>query len=442
MPTLTTSYDPFASAIASIGDAPRWLADLRAAGAASFAELGMPTQRDEEWRFTDTAPLTAHAWSLPAASASVSAADIEPFSFGAIAAVRLVFIDGRYRADLSVRRSLPAGVTVLPLSEAMTKHTDLVRSRLGRIAPMERDGLTAMNTALITEGAFIHVAAGVELDAPIRLLYLHTAAGAPAMCHPRNLIVAEANSRCTIVESFGSLDAGPTLTNAVDEVYVGSGSRMQHYGVQRENERAVLVTTLRVCQDRDSVFESHRGLFGGALVRNNVEAELAGVGAHALLNGVFVPRNRQHFDNHMRVVHAAENCTSRQLYKGILADDATGVFAGRIIVNPGAQKTDALQTNRNLLLSDRAKVNTKPQLEIFADDVKCSHGATTGRIDDEAIYYLRARGLDAETARGLLVYAFAHESLDLMGDEPLRHLLERFLLERLPQRDKLAPLFD
>ena len=419
----------------------KWLQDLRESGMAGFRQLGFPTQKHEEWRFTNVQPIANTAFVLAEGrGAPVTHTQVEGMGFGGTSAARLVFVDGRFRGEFSRTDSLPDGIVIRPLSQAIADGEPLIRQHLGRYAQIEDDAFDALNTAFVEDGAFVHVSREATLDAPIHLLYISTAAGEPQASHPRNLILAEAGSAATVVENYVALGEGVYFSNAVTEVVVKANAQLHHYVLERESEQAYNISTLRVHQERDSRFESHTALLGGAIVRNNVHVELRGPGAHSVINGLYLPRGEQQHDNHMRVVHAAERCDSRQFYKGIINDKARAVFSGRIVVRPEGQKTDAKQSNRNLLLSTDATANARPQLEIYADDVKCTHGATTGYLDAEALHYLRSRGIDKDTARGLLVYAFAHESLERMTVEPIRQTLERLMMERLPQSQLLRKM--
>jgi Fe-S cluster assembly protein SufD len=271
------------------------------------------------------------------------------------------------------------------------------------------------------------------LQAPIYLLNISTGSSAPQMAHPRNLIVVEAEAEASVVEDYVSLGGNAFLSNVVTELVAGDNSVVSHYMVEREDRQAYNVSTLRIQQGRTANVASHSVLLGGALVRNNVHPVLAGEGGECLINGLFIGAGRQHMDNYMKVEHQAPHCGSRQFYNGILDDHARGVFHGRIIVHKGAQKTDAKQTNRNLLLSDTAQIDTKPQLEIYADDVKCTHGATIGQIEENALFYLRSRGLPESEARALLLFAFANESLDRMKPGVVRNWLGALIAEWLPR---------
>ena len=419
-----------------------WLGQVREAAMNRFANLGWPSTRDEEWRYTNLKPLIETDFSANETSDSIPTPDtLQPFAIGPTSA-QLVFVDGCFCPELSQTTKLPTGIYVGNLNQALNDRGDLVRSHFEKSLRDSSDALSALNAALVKGGAFIHIENGIDVPDPIYLMYLSGTSVTPQMTHPRQLIIAESNCRATVVEHYASLRNKVYWNNAVTEARVETGAELTHYLIDRDCDQAFNTSTLCVDQDHNSRFRSHTALFGGRLVRNNVHVNLNGSGCDSLVNGLFVASGSQHMDNHMRVVHAAPNCDSRQFYKGVLDDHARGVFTGRIVVRQDAQKTDAKQTNRNLLLSDNAQINTKPQLEIYADDVKCTHGATTGQLDDEAMFYLRSRGITGTAARALLIYAFAAEGLDRMDEQPLQDYLSRELIQRLAQRGLLEPAFD
>jgi Fe-S cluster assembly protein SufD len=422
-------------------DAPAWLRSLRQAAFARFWELGFPTTHDEDWRFTNVAPIANTVFTH---AADVGCPTLVSPDFGETgwgfegAAARLVFVNGRFSPELSQIGSLPKGVVVASLREAPS--TELER-HLAHYEDFKADAFTALNTAFLDDGAYLSVPRGTVLEAPIHLLYVTVpqvrgAEGGANLgaiaTHPRNLLLIGDSAEAQVVEDYVSLGSGVAFSNAVTELVVGESAVLSHYMVEREDRQALNVSTLRIQQARSANVSSHSVLLGGGLVRNNVHPVLAGEGGECLINGLFMGTGHQHLDNYMKVEHLAPHCESRQFYNGILDEQAHGVFHGRIIVHKDAQKTDAKQTNRNLLLSDSAQIDTKPQLEIYADDVKCTHGATIGQIDETALFYLRSRGLDESQARGLLLYAFAHESLDRMKPGIVRTWLERLVTEALP----------
>ena len=410
---------------------PVWLRHLRAEGWEIFISTGFPTVRDEDWRFTNLAPLARTEFHR-APQAAVPRAAIESSRLPG-AACQLVFVNGRFASELSEITSLPAGLEVSSLAAALSQNSESVEQHLGRYANLRRDAFTALNTALWEDGAYIRIRRGARIEQPVHLLFVTTEAGLPVMTHPRSLIVAEPGSQAAIVEDYVSLGSGAALSNSVTELAAADDAIVSHYLVERENFDSFNISTLRIEQTRNTDISSHSILLGGGLVRNNVHPVLNGPGAECLINGLFLGAGRQHLDNYMLVEHASPHGSSRQFYNGILDQQARGVFHGRIVVHKDAQKTDAKQTNRNLLLSDDARMDTKPQLEIRADDVKCTHGATIGRIEDEPLFYLRSRGLDEKSARNLLLYAFAAECLDRMKEQPARNFVEGFIKQRLQE---------
>jgi Fe-S cluster assembly protein SufD len=404
-----------------------WLKKLRHDGFARFAEAGFPTMRDEDWRFTNPGAITKTAFHLTRNGHKLpSQESLAPF-FIAGATCRLVFVDGRFAPALSSIGELPKGVTVDSLASAIAKHPAAVEKHLGRYLNIQRDSFGALNTAFLEDGAYVHVPKGIALETPVAILFVSTEHESPAVSHPRNLIVVEENAQATVVEDYISLGAGEAFCNTVTELVAGDHAVVSHYMIEREHTSAYNVSTLRIQQGRAADVASHSVLIGGALVRNNVHPVLAGEGSECLINGLFIGDGRQHLDNYMLVEHASPHCGSRQFYNGILDGRAHGVFHGRIIVHKDAQKTDAKQTNRNLLLSDSAQIDTKPQLEIYADDVKCTHGATIGQIEETALFYLRSRGIDEASARRLLLVAFASECMDRMKEGPVRTHVEHLI---------------
>ncbi len=416
------------------GTSQEWLRPIRRAAIARFSELGFPTTHDEDWRFTSVAPIAQTPFQLPQdGRVDPAPRALEQFTFPGLVCNRLVFVNGHYAPALSSLQPLPDGVKVGSLAEALTASRDVLEQHLSRYADYHHDAFSALNTAFMADGAFVHIPRGMVLHEPIHLLYVSTPTAVPTMTHPRNLVVAGDSSQATIVEDYVSLGGDVYFSNVVTEVVVGGNSVLSHYLIERESTQAFNVSTLRVQQGRSSSFASHSLLLGGALVRNNIHPVLAGEGCDCLINGLFMGTGRQHMDNYMKVEHASPHCDSRQFYNGILDGQSRGVFHGRIIVHKGAQKTDAKQTNRNLLLSEQAQIDTKPQLEIYADDVKCTHGATIGQISQDAIFYLRSRGIAEESARALLLFAFAGESLQRMKIETIRTHLEALVTHWLPQ---------
>jgi Fe-S cluster assembly protein SufD len=405
-----------------------WLRKLREDGFARFCEVGFPTTHDEDWKFTNTSPIAKTTFALArAGKLSISPKQLDAYRVdGAIC--QLVFVNGRFAAELSVRGKLPPGVEVASLAKYLDENPDGLQKHLGQYLNTKRDAFCALNTAFLHDGAYVHIAKNVALEQPIALLFVSTGS-APTMTHPRNLIVTEESSEAAVIEEYVSLESGPAFCNAVTELVASEDSAISHYLIEREDRQAYNISTLRIHQGRNANVASHSVLIGGALVRNNVHPVLAGEGGECLINGLFIGNGTQHLDNYMLVEHASPHCGSRQFYNGILDQRAHGVFHGRIIVHNAGQKTDAKQTNRNLLLSDEAQIDTKPQLEIYADDVKCTHGATIGQIDETALFYLRSRGIDEQGARRLLLLAFAGECMERMKAGPARDHVEGLVKE-------------
>jgi len=412
------------------GSELRWLKRLREDAFARFCETGFPTTHDEDWRFTSVSAIAKTHFALAQKPAHVPAAGLKQWQLHE-PAIELVFVDGYFSRQLSHVGPLPAGVDILSLQEQVGKDASPLEAYLGRYVNTQRDPFAALNTAFAEDGAFVHVRRGVVLKEPVRLLFVSSAADTPRMVHPRNLLVFENESQGEVVEEYVSLGGGAVLCNSVTELVAGENASVSHYMIEREHTDAFNISTLRIQQGRSANVASHSLLLGGGLVRNNVHPVLAGEGGECLINGLFVGNGRQHLDNYMHVEHASPHCSSRQFYNGILDGHAHGVFHGRIVVHKDAQKTDAKQTNRNLLLSDNAQIDTKPQLEIYADDVKCTHGATIGQIDDNALFYLRSRGMDEVSARRLLLMAFAGECLDRMAAGTARNHAESLIHEHL-----------
>jgi Fe-S cluster assembly protein SufD len=410
---------------------PGWLERTRRAAMDRFSASGFPTSRDEEWRFTPVGAITQAAWRPAPPSAPISRDTLDSFEFGHPEWNTLVFVNGSYRSSLSSAPDTP-GVRVGSLDEALRADGSLIEAHLGRHASIEASPFTALNTAMVRDGGVVHVGAGVELTQPIHLLYVATAEAGGSAVHPRNLIVVERGARAAVVESYVTVAPGTAYwTNPVTEVSLGANAWLEHTRIQRESERAYHVGFTHVDQLRDSHYRSFSMAMGGALARHNLHARLNDENVETLLYGLYLTRGDQLVDNHTAIYHDHPNCRSWEVYKGVLDGRSRAVFNGKVFVRPEAQKTDAKQTNRNLLLSDTAKVDTKPQLEIFADDVKCTHGATVGRLDDIALFYARSRGVPAAEAQRLLTYAFAAEVIAEVSLEPVRGELERLVRERL-----------
>jgi Fe-S cluster assembly protein SufD len=408
-------------------ESPEWLTAARRASIARFEAEGFPTTKDEDWHFTSPSPIAEREFTFePRASGSVSGAEVKQFSFGSNWHT-MVFVNGRYAPAYSTRAELK-GVQILPLAEAWTKAPELAK-KVGT-ALSAQPTFTALNSAFMPDGAVIHVDKAVEVDTPIHVIFVVDETAKGRVMYPRNLIVAERGARVTIVESYVATTDASYFTNAVTEVIVGDGATVTHTKVQSEARKAFHVGTIEATQSRDSHYVSFSFATGSSLSRTNIYTKLAGEGSGSTLNGLYMVDGEQHCDHQTRIEHVAPNCFSREVYKGVLDGKSHGVFNGKVYVHPEAQKTDGKQTNNSLLLSKEAQVDTKPQLEIFADDVKCTHGATVGKLDEMALFYMKSRGVDAETAKRLLIYAFAADVLETIERTDVKEHLEQISRER------------
>lgn len=413
---------------------PDWLATFRQEAQDRFDAMGYPTSQTEEYRFTPLSPITSAAYAqatLPAKLPGVEALSSLLFDE---ALPRLVFINGFYQPTLS-RMPADQGVTIHPIRQMIAQDPDTLGSLLTK-PTLHCDPFADLNAGQFTSGVVLIVSRNVQLNQPIHVLQLTLPDEQPSVSHSRNLIHLEQGSEATIIEHYAALEDDrsspqPYWNNALTQITLDENARAHHYLIEEESAHGHNISTLIGHVSRDSHLASHTALLGGRLVRNNIHVELRGQGADATINGLFIGQREQVMDNHMRVIHGAPHCDSRQFYHGVLAGHAQGVFTGRIIVEQDAQKTDAKQTSRNLLLSDTARLHADPQLEIYADDVKCTHGATTGQLNPEALFYLQARGIPAAAARQMLIRAFANESLARMTCAPVRQRLEEKLAHAL-----------
>jgi Fe-S cluster assembly protein SufD len=414
---------------AELGPEPGWLAALRDEAREAFADRGFPHPRLEEWRYTNLAPLAKARFEFaPAGPALVSEAELESLAFPLFACSNATFVDGRFAPGLSVPRALEGAVRVESLAALRTRAPERLEPHLGSLGSVKEHPFAALNTAFLDDGAALLVPPGASVAQPAHLVFL---ASREAVQNPRVLVVAGAGSQVALIQDHVSLGEAPGFTNAVTEVLAGPGARVDLVLLQREGAGSFHVSNLQVRQERDSRVSVHTICLGGRLLRNDAEALLADEGAELSLRGLFLGGGSQLVDNHTLVDHAMPRGTSRQLYKGILGGRARGVFRGRVVVRPDAQRTDARQSNPNLLLSDGAEVDSKPQLEIYADDVRCSHGSSIGRLDEDALFYLRARGLEEPAARELLIRGFAAEILTALPSPALGEALAELLDRRL-----------
>ena len=435
------SYDRYRSDFRTFRESlpangPAWLRPLRDKAIASFDELGFPTasRGNERWKYTNVTPIANATFDYPfdIDTDRVTAPALKRSAPWDEGWVRLVFVDGRYSAALSTDRSAKNGLRATNLADAVQADGEMAEQHLGRHAVVEDDGFTAVNTAFVRDGAFVRVAEGVETGPPLHLVFATTERPEPTVSHPRVLIVVGRRSRLTVVESYLGLSPGPYFTNAVAEIVVDEGAEIEHYRYLMESPDAFHVGTTRVRLERDSTFSSTSFARGARLARNDLQVNLDAPGSSCNLKGLYFTSGSQHIDNHINIDHAQPHTTSDQYFKGILADKSRAVFSGRVLIRKDAQKTYARQSDKNLLLSEGARINTKPSLEIFADDVQATHGATAGAVAEDALFYMRSRGLDEVTARTLLIYGFASEIIETVRLEPLRAHLDRLISGELP----------
>ncbi len=409
-----------------------WLAGLRDAAAQRFAERGWPTSRDEAWKYTNIAPVVRKGYA-PIAEADVAAEiDATPWLLPGLDGIRLVFVDGHHVPGLSSVAGLPDGVIVTSLKAGLRDAPGEIERWLAD-APAAADAFADLNTAFMTDGAVVRVPAGATLDRPIHLLYIARESSRPCAAFVRDLVLVGAGARATVIQHHVSVDGAQSLINGLTRCVLDDGAALEHYRLNEQGDGLYHFSAVQLRQGRDSRYVSHDLQLGARLARGELLAELAGEGCECTLNGFYLGRGRRHIDNYTRVEHQVPHCSSRQLYKGVLSDNARGIFNGHLIVCKDAQKTDAQQMNRNLLLSEQAEADTRPQLEIYADDVKCSHGATVGQIDADALFYLRARGLDDVVARRLLIGAFAGEITGQLTPAPLRLHVERLVAAQMSE---------
>jgi Fe-S cluster assembly protein SufD len=422
------------------GRDPAWLANLREKAGAAFEALDFPTTRDEEWKYTNVAQLLkvpyreslSHGGAGSNGMKKLTARDIEPFTFAESRESQLVFVNGAFSRELSNLTAVSKGCVASNLAEIPSEYATVAREHLASYADYREASFTALNTASVGDGAFVHIPGGRAVEAPIHLLFISTTEE-PVASHPRALIAAGAGAVATIIESYVSMGEGAYFTNAVTEVVAKEGAVVTHYRLQEESERAFHIATTQVHQERESNYTSYAISLGARMARHDLNVALSDENIETRIDGLYVVTGEQHTDSHTSIDHQKPHSVSHQLYKGILDGSSRAVFNGKVFVREGALLTDARQLNKNLLLSSDAHVDTKPQLEIFADDVKCAHGAAVGQLEDEELFYLAARGITPERARALLTYGFAEDVISRIKLKSAREHLERVVLDKLHQ---------
>lgn len=415
------------------GETATSLHAIRSEAAERFAALGFPSIRNEEWKYSNVLPLLQHSYTVlhSKGDTALTHEDIAPLLVEGLDACVVVLVNGVLQQHLSTFPAEQDRIVVCTVAEAYRSHSAVFNAHFARYASYSANAFTALNTAFASNGVFVYVPDGVVAAKPIHIVSVADVRSENVLVQPRVLVVLGNNSQASVVESYGVIGEQKSFTNGIAEVVLGNAARAEYYKLQDSLGSSAYVGTLQVQQERDSVFRTATATLDGEFVRNDLNIVLNGEGCEAHLNGLYLPAGQQHVDNHTLVDHAKPHCNSNELYKGVLNGNATGVFNGKVMVRPDAQKTNAFQSNRNVLLSDAASMNTKPQLEIFADDVKCSHGATIGKLDDAALFYLRARGLSEQRAKALLLVAFASDVLSEIHLEPVRQHVEQRVAERL-----------
>ncbi|MDI6765854.1 MAG: Fe-S cluster assembly protein SufD [Bacteroidota bacterium] len=416
--------------------------EIRRGAIEQFSKLGFPTAKDEEWRFTNIQPIikTKFKTHFNKKIEAVRKEQIEKVIIKGIAETRLVFINGYYSDEYSINNITNKDIKVGCLSETLQNNFKLIRDNIAHISKYDKNVFTSLNTSFIHDGAFIFVPDDTTIEEPIYIVYISSEDQTPFITHPRNLIIVGQHSKVSVVEHFVHLSDNIYFNNAVTEIAAGENSIIEHTKLQSESAKAYHIGTTYIHQSKGSKVTQNSIMIGGAIVRNNIISILEDEGIECTLNGLSLATGQQLIDNHTTIDHSKPHCASHELYKAILDGKSKGVFNGKIYVRKDAQKTDAKQTNKTLLLSDEAAMDTKPQLEIFADDVKCTHGAAIGYIDADALFYLRSRGISEEIARDLLTYAFADDIIEKLCCEQIREYLHRILHSRLKQGRELEKL--
>ena len=442
VPASTTGYaEAFTRCESTLpGHGLGWLRDIRRAAIDAFSRSGFPTTRHEHWKYTNVAPIEKHTFDLAAPSRAAKGDDAGLRFLDDGSAPRLVFVDGRMDPGRSSLQALPAGIEVEEFNRSLERDAEFLESRLARIVSPDRTAFTALNAAFMNSGAVVRIAPATVAEVPVHLVFVSGSPERERAYSPRILIAAGAGSRITVVEHFVGLEGTVYLDNAVTEIEIGEDATVEHYKVQQASPAAYHVAALEARLAAGASFHSWAVSLGARLSRHDIDVSLDHERARCTLDGLYIADGRQHVDFHTNIEHTAPCCESSEYYKGIAGGRGRGVFNGRVHVHPDAQKTDAHQTNRNLLLSRNAEIDTKPQLEIHADDVKCSHGATIGQIDETMLFYLRSRGIAESAARGMLTYGFARDVVDRIPLASLRESIGSAVLDRLPGGDDLRGL--
>jgi Fe-S cluster assembly protein SufD len=403
---------------------------LRKKAIEDFAQLSFPTNKNEEWRFTNISPLLKHKFKPALDNQLISKDEVEKFRFKGMKCALMVFVNGFFSEELSELSVLKDKITIKSISSAIRENNPQIQKHFNQYTDSSNQIFTALSTAYINDGAFIHIPENQIIDEPIHILFLSSSKDVEILSHPRNLFIADKKSQVLIIEHYAGLDDSIYFTNAVTELYAGENAVVHHTKIQEESKSSFHIARMETVQEMNSYFSSNMISLGGDITRNDFNTKFIGTGGESELNGLFLTDGSQLFDTHTLIDHASPHCNSHELYKGILDDKSRGVFNGKVIVRKDAQKTNAFQENNNIILSNEALVNTKPQLEIFADDVKCSHGATVGQLDNEALFYLKSRGIGEDKSRDILIHAFASDVVRRIKIESIKEHVEHILTEK------------
>jgi Fe-S cluster assembly protein SufD len=402
---------------------------LRQTAISEFTQNGYPTTKDEEWKYTDVRPISKINFAF-SEECNISTAELDQYKIAHLDVYRIVFVNGNLQPQLSDWDESNSQFTIARLQDYVKENNQSATEFIAQYTPKDMDSFTALNTAFINDGIVILAPKNTVVDKPVHVLHINEG-NTNTISAPRNLFKVEQGAQIEIIETYTGKGSKEYFTNVVTEIGVEANAKLEHYKIQTESQQAYHIGSVYIQQQRDSQYIAHNFTFGGKLVRNNYNAKLDGENINCVLNGLYLGSDKQHIDNHTAIDHAKPHCESDELYKGILNDHSNGVFNGKIFVRQDAQKTNAIQSNNTILLSDNANIDTKPQLEIFADDVRCTHGATVGQLDEEAYFYLRSRGIDKDQARQLLIFAFASDVIDRVALEPVRAQLAQLLAEKL-----------
>ena len=411
-------------------DVDSYVHSIRSKAIKKFEDEGFPTKKSESWKYTSLKRTLKYDYKLfPSKKDIIDFKDIQDYLINDIESYKIIFVNGKYYSNLS--ETTHEGMDICILSSALTqsKYDLIIENYFDKIS--KKDGITSLNTAFSHEGAYIHIPKNIQVDKPIQILHFSTGENESLMFQPRNLIVVDENSQVEIIERYQSITNNNVLVNSVTEIYVNKKSNVKHYKIQNDKKSSSLIDNTFVSQEHSSSYNLHTFSFGGDLTRNNLNIFQNDQRIESTINGITIIDDEQHVDHNTLIHHKEPNCTSHQDYKGIYGGRSVGVFNGRVLVEKEAQKTNAFQANNNVLISDKASINTKPQLEIFADDVRCSHGCTIGQLDNNALFYLRSRGIPEKEATALMMFGFANKVLTSVQNQEIKSMINKIIASKL-----------